>query len=153
MPTNLKQARLDAGFTKADFADALGVRPDTVSGWESGTKYPTFNRLKRICDILNNPNPFWLFEMSERALMLSAADIQKLRSTLSPEYWIKTLGGSVRQYKAAAILGVSPGKVKEMINAGMLLRSTSGGVDTVSVLAYWALTPAKTEKEVNKNES
>lgn len=44
----IRQARLQLGLTQQQLADLLGVTTTSVSGWERGTKTPTYQHVKRI---------------------------------------------------------------------------------------------------------
>ena len=39
----VKSVRLDLGMSQGDFAELLGVRPVSVSRWETGRRSPEFN--------------------------------------------------------------------------------------------------------------
>lgn len=51
--TRLRKLRIDAGFTKCDFADRVGVSTETVRCWESGIKTPSMDAILSMSDILN----------------------------------------------------------------------------------------------------
>lgn len=49
---NIKQARLDSGFTREQFAELTGVSTKMVYNWEEGLNQPTLERYVRICNVL-----------------------------------------------------------------------------------------------------
>ena len=50
--TNLKIARLEAGFTQKHIATLLNISQQTYSDYENGRTEPDFETLKNIADIL-----------------------------------------------------------------------------------------------------
>lgn len=60
----LKEVRKRKKLTQTQFGELLGVRYNTICGWETGThKIPT-NRLNEICKILDIPPSYLLGEES-----------------------------------------------------------------------------------------
>lgn len=58
----LKEIRKKIGLTQTQLGEKLGVRYNTICGWETGThKIPT-NHLDKICKILNIPPSYLLDE-------------------------------------------------------------------------------------------
>lgn len=51
--TRMKQARKQAGMTRAEFADAVATPIATATAWEFETGEPSIPRLAQICRILN----------------------------------------------------------------------------------------------------
>ena len=64
----LKAIRLELALSQGEFADLLGVRPNTVSRWETGRREPEFTMTqviaidaalkvkgKRICEYVETP--------------------------------------------------------------------------------------------------
>lgn len=49
---NLKQARLDKGFTRELFSELTGVSPRMVYNWEEGLNQPALDRFVLICHVL-----------------------------------------------------------------------------------------------------
>lgn len=47
---NLKEARRSAGLTLQQTADALGVTPATIHGWEHGKNAPMVTRLPKLAE-------------------------------------------------------------------------------------------------------
>lgn len=47
----LKQCRLDAGFTQARAAEAIGRNQKTLASWETGQSQPDANTLFELCDL------------------------------------------------------------------------------------------------------
>ena len=88
-------AREAAGLSKADLARRLGVRKDTVAGWEEDRSEPRANRLSMLSGMLN-VSMRWLLsgegdgveappaepsEAEDLAVLL--AEMRKLRSVLA----------------------------------------------------------------------
>ena len=48
----IKKARLLAGLTQRELADAVGVTAITVSKWENNVMFPNVKRLKTVADAL-----------------------------------------------------------------------------------------------------
>jgi len=57
----LSRAREAAGLAPAEFANALGVRKQTLAAWETDRSEPRANRLIRMA-IMLNVNPAWLIQ-------------------------------------------------------------------------------------------
>lgn len=53
----LKSAREASGITQTEFASALGVSPQAVWKWESGTAFPRRHRQAAIDSILGDSSP------------------------------------------------------------------------------------------------
>lgn len=49
---NIKQARLDNGFTREQFAELTKVSTKMVYNWEEGLNQPTLERYYLICLVL-----------------------------------------------------------------------------------------------------
>ena len=49
----IKAARKKAGLTQAELAEALAIPPQSISQWETGSRNPKFENLKRIAEVLN----------------------------------------------------------------------------------------------------
>jgi transcriptional regulator with XRE-family HTH domain len=56
----IKAARLDAGWTIAALAAALGVDPRTVAGWQANRSTPSYERLVQLARLLKQPPSFFL---------------------------------------------------------------------------------------------
>jgi transcriptional regulator with XRE-family HTH domain len=63
--SRMQQARLDAGYTQEELAQKLGVTPITLSRWETGARYPSFEMLERFAEAVDKPLPFF-FEREPR---------------------------------------------------------------------------------------
>lgn len=48
----IAQARLKAGFTQTQLADAIGVKQTQIANWESGFRNPKMDALMRIGNAL-----------------------------------------------------------------------------------------------------
>ncbi len=48
MKVTLKAARVNAGFTQAEAANAIGVSPDVISNWERYITFPDVSQLPKI---------------------------------------------------------------------------------------------------------
>lgn len=62
-PEEIRFLRTHLGFSGSDFAEKIGVSPETVSRWEKGriSMKPTVERLLRVL-ILSNAGPFREYE-------------------------------------------------------------------------------------------
>ena len=49
---NIKQARLENGFTREQFSELTGVSTKMVYNWEEGLNQPTLERFVLICHVL-----------------------------------------------------------------------------------------------------
>lgn len=52
-PISLAAARVDAGMTQKQAADAIGVSKTTIVNWESGKAEPKLKHVKRILLVYN----------------------------------------------------------------------------------------------------
>lgn len=50
---NLKEARMKRGYSQKEVAEAIGVAKSTYSLYESGSREPNVQTIKRISDFLN----------------------------------------------------------------------------------------------------
>ncbi len=50
---NLKNLRLEKGFSQSDLAKILGVDRRTVSAWENKICEPSFEMLGKLCDVFD----------------------------------------------------------------------------------------------------
>ncbi len=50
---NLKNLRLEKGFSQSDLAKILGVDRRTVSAWENKICEPSFETLGKLCDVFD----------------------------------------------------------------------------------------------------
>ena len=50
---NLKEARLKSGLSQKDVAENIGVAKSTYSLYESGSREPNVNTIKKIADFFN----------------------------------------------------------------------------------------------------
>lgn len=50
---NLKNLRLEKGFSQSDLAKILGVDRRTVSAWENKICEPSFEILGKLCDVFD----------------------------------------------------------------------------------------------------
>ena len=58
----LRVARLEAGFTIRQLADALGVDPRTVNRWQSNDADPSIERMGLIARVLDKSPAYFLDE-------------------------------------------------------------------------------------------
>ena len=49
----LREYRLKVGWTQAQVAEQLGVRPSAVTMWETGERKPNIIMLKRLADLFD----------------------------------------------------------------------------------------------------
>lgn len=52
LPSPIRAARIAAGMTQQQLADALGVAQQSVTRWETGEREPRVSTLKRIAAAL-----------------------------------------------------------------------------------------------------
>jgi len=77
----LRQARLLAGRTKRDLADALHVTPGAVSHWETGTTLPRPDHVVKLAVELDVPVGFFAAGRPYAVLDAGDAHFRSLRST------------------------------------------------------------------------
>ncbi len=51
-PSPIRAARIAAGMTQQQLADALGISQVSVTRWETGEREPRVSTLKRIASVL-----------------------------------------------------------------------------------------------------
>lgn len=51
-PSPIRAARIAAGMTQQQLADALGIAQQSVARWETGEREPRVSTLKRIAAVL-----------------------------------------------------------------------------------------------------
>lgn len=51
MQITLKAARVNAGLTQTEAADALNINRRTIVRWEQGKPKPTGKKLERLCTL------------------------------------------------------------------------------------------------------
>ena len=49
--SKIKEARMKAGFTQEQIAEALGVSRQTISNWENGRTYPDIVSVVKMSDL------------------------------------------------------------------------------------------------------
>ncbi len=52
MMSAIKKRRLELLMSQADLAQKVGVRQNTISGWELGTRHPSIAKLKILARVL-----------------------------------------------------------------------------------------------------
>ena len=52
LPSPIRAARIAAGMTQQQLADALGIAQQSVTRWETGEREPRVSTLKRIAAVL-----------------------------------------------------------------------------------------------------
>lgn len=60
--SNIKRARLDAGYTQEKFSELIGLGTKSLSAAERGTVGVSLNTLVRICRVLSVSSDTLLFE-------------------------------------------------------------------------------------------
>lgn len=62
----IKAARLDAHLTQEQLGEMLGLTKGNISSWEKGRHEPSFNQMKKICEITRYPLPIeeWMMRGS-----------------------------------------------------------------------------------------
>lgn len=53
LPANLKTRRLACGYTQTQIAEMIGVKQNTYSDWECGTKRPSVEAVSMLAFVLN----------------------------------------------------------------------------------------------------
>jgi transcriptional regulator with XRE-family HTH domain len=48
---SLKAARINAGYSQAGFANAIGVSVSTVKNWENCKTFPNQPMIEKICEV------------------------------------------------------------------------------------------------------
>lgn len=61
----LRKARLDKGLSQSELAARSGLQPSAVSHFETGTRAPSFENLKRLSDALGVSIDFLLGRQTE----------------------------------------------------------------------------------------
>lgn len=51
-PSPIAAARMAAGMTQAQLAEAIGVKPQQIGSWERGDRHPKLDALQRMADAL-----------------------------------------------------------------------------------------------------
>lgn len=59
-PEQLRKARIQAGLTQIQIAEALGIKDSTYSGYETGKRHPDVEKIKQLLKILNTSGDFLL---------------------------------------------------------------------------------------------
>lgn len=80
-PSRLTQARLLAGLTKQDLADAVGVSAAAIGQYEAGINVPRLNVLEKMPEVLGFPVEFFGRGRPFARLDTSMAHFRSLRST------------------------------------------------------------------------
>jgi transcriptional regulator with XRE-family HTH domain len=86
----IAEARQTVGMSRAEFAQNVGVTPDTVDAWETGERAPRANRLTTLCGVLR-VSPAWLLTGEGAApgdsppLGLGRAEVRAELATLQAE--------------------------------------------------------------------
>lgn len=55
MKISLKAARVNAGLTQTQVAEALGKNPMTIASWENGKSTPNMRNLYALCALYKMP--------------------------------------------------------------------------------------------------
>jgi transcriptional regulator with XRE-family HTH domain len=78
-PERLKKARESRGLSQGELAQRAGLQPSAISHFESGTRKPSFDNLRRLADALDFSTDYLLGRISEPA---SAATTDQLNRDL-----------------------------------------------------------------------
>ena len=81
---NIKYARISAGFSQKQVSTALNVFAATVSQWESGTRTPTAEKLKKLADLFGVTTDFLLGGIKKEPIPKHQVIINQIQS-MSPE--------------------------------------------------------------------
>lgn len=88
---NLKDARLRAGLTQQEVADALGVTKAAVCTWESGTSKPRMGKMTEIAEVLGTSVPELMGETAVSDLPWDELELLKRYRACSPANRIRLL--------------------------------------------------------------
>lgn len=84
-PTRLVQARELRGFSQVDLAKRAGIPASSISHFESGTRKPSFDNLRRIANVLAVSTDFLLGRVANPELAAEAdllhRDAQRLNDS------------------------------------------------------------------------
>ncbi|RMG32499.1 MAG: XRE family transcriptional regulator [Gammaproteobacteria bacterium] len=61
----IAEARTRAGLSQSELARKLGIRPQSVQGWESGATAPRARRIAQIAEVLGVPETFFFESPSD----------------------------------------------------------------------------------------
>lgn len=106
----LKAARRDADVTQQQVADAVGVSPQAVSGWERGESVPETEKLAAISRIVGRPIG-WLLDQYENP-HVSSEDVAATLDGPAPRMLKVT--GYVRADGSAVPYDVDPGDMDQI---------------------------------------
>ncbi len=74
-----KEIRKKMGYTQEQFAEIIGIEPQSISKIESGKNYPLLTNLEKIANKLNiNLSEFFIYEHK--------SDISKLKQILNDTF-------------------------------------------------------------------
>ena len=64
-PERLRTAREKRGFNQGDLAQRAGLQPSAISHFETGTRKPSFDNLRRLADALDVTTDYLLGRVKE----------------------------------------------------------------------------------------
>lgn len=105
----LRTAREHRGFNQGELAERAGLQPSAVSHFETGTRKPSFDNLKRLADTLRVTTDYLLGRTHQMDASAETADrLHRQYSGLSADYqemaddFIKMLADRANQKKSGA---------------------------------------------------
>lgn len=69
----IKEARLGAKLTQEQLGDMLGLTKGNISAWEKGRHEPSFNQMKKICELTKHPLPIEEYTTKKENIFANAA--------------------------------------------------------------------------------
>lgn len=100
--SNVMRLRKERGLSQEELADKAGLKKQSISNIERGNRYPTFETLERIANVLN-ASPIQLFgtlkeiAVSDVPVVLDKIDEydEKVRNVFKAEKTLKDIGESL----------------------------------------------------------
>src|SRR5260370_39399386 len=73
-PERLRTARETRGFSQGELAARAGLQPSAISHFETGTRKPSFDNLRRLADALEASTDYLLGRVSELTGLATGAE-------------------------------------------------------------------------------
>ena len=73
-PERLRAAREKRGLTQGELAERAGLQPSAISHFETGTRKPSFDNLRRLADALEATTDYLLGRVSELTGLATGAE-------------------------------------------------------------------------------
>lgn len=84
-PARLKAARELRQINQADLAEKCGLPPTSISHFESGSRKPSFDNLRRLAEMLSVTADFLLGRVDEPTALAGADKLHRHAQNLSAE--------------------------------------------------------------------